>query len=230
MAQQGRQDIARLRETVALGHIGGGLVSQTQILTLGGLQAQPAVADGAADQHHVAQRGARAQHGGAGGDLAQHGGAEGQGPRRGRGVAAQQDQAIGVLIPAQAGGEGFAFGPSAVGWPGDCQEIGVGISALGGQIGQVHAQQLARHQVHGIFRQKVHAAHNHVRRDDQIGPVRPRQDGGVVQQAQGFGRAVGQGAQQTRDEIELVDPVPRGTRPAHRPLSDGRGQWRPGLR
>ena len=60
--------------------------------------------------------------------------------------------------------------------PGDREEVGVGLGPLGGEVRQIGAEELPRHQVRRIAGQEVHPLHDGVLGDDQVEP-RPRRDG-----------------------------------------------------
>ena len=52
--------------------------------------------------------------------------------------------------------------------PGDIEEIPVRLCALGGEVGQVHPQQLARDQVRRIIGEEMHAFHQGIGGDDKV--------------------------------------------------------------
>ncbi len=124
---------------------------------------------------------------------------------------------------AQARDEPLALGPSTRRRPRRRQQIGVSVGALGGEVGEIGPEQLARHQIERIIGQEVDPGDHGVLGHHQV-EARPRgNDRRVVRQAQGLGRAIGQGREQPRDRLELVDAVvairsghPWRSRPARR--------------
>uniref|UniRef100_A0A0N4ZJ01 LigA n=1 Tax=Parastrongyloides trichosuri TaxID=131310 RepID=A0A0N4ZJ01_PARTI len=175
------------------------------------LQSQPAVADGAGDEDQIAGPRACPADGRGRRSPAQHGGREAGRPRRLDRVAAQQGNVEDGLIAPQAGDKGLALGPAAAFGPVAGQQIAEGLGPLGGQIGQVHAQQLLRHRVQRVVGQEVDALDDGVLGQNQIMPRTRGQHGHVVGQPPRPFR-VRQRLQKPLDSLEFASDINRGHR------------------
>jgi hypothetical protein len=89
------------------------------------------------------------------------------------------------------------------------QQIAERLGPLGGQIGQVHPQQLLRHRVHRVFRQEMDALDDRVLGQDQIIARTGRDDRDIVVQAASPFR-MGQRREQPFDGLEFAGDVNRG--------------------
>ena len=99
---------------------------------------------------------------------------------------------------------------------------------LGDQVDAIARKvPLARDQIDWIGREEVYALHHHIGGDHPILSWTGRQHRGVIQQTESFRRAIGQGAHQPRDQVELIDRLARGISFSHRPAAADRGLWRP---
>ena len=65
--------------------------------------------------------------------------------------------------------------------------------ALGREVRQVGAEQLAGHEVERLVGEEVHAGDHGVGGEHQVEPRSAREHGHVVQQSKGLGRAFGKG-------------------------------------
>ena len=148
------------------------------------LQAQRRIADGAGDADQVARLGRRAKHHPAGRHLPDGGDRQGQRPLRLHGIAAEEragEIPRGLAQTRRECGEP-RFGPARPARRGQ-QEAGR-IGALGGEIGDVHAERLAGDGAGGILGQEMHALDQGIDGEHQIVPRASAQAGGVVLEAQ----------------------------------------------
>jgi hypothetical protein len=110
-----------------------------------------------------------------------------------------------LAVLGQAAGEGLAVGQGGARGPAHRQEIAVGNRALGGQVGEIGAQQPLGHHVQVLAGQEVHAGDHGVLGDHQVVARTRGQHRRVVQQAQRRRVAAGQRSQQPLDQAEFVD-------------------------
>ena len=89
-----------------------------------------------------------------------------QRPRRLHRVAADERAAVERRVLAERGGEGFEPGRGPVGGKGEIDEKADRLGALGGEIGEVDAQRLARDRRRRIVGEEMHA------RDQRVGGER----------------------------------------------------------
>ena len=132
------------------------------------------------------------------------------------GVAAEKRTAIARGILAEPAGEGG--NPSLIGSCGqrERKQKADRLGALGGEIGQVHAQRLAADACRRIVGKEMHAGDDAVGGEDEIASGRRRHDRGVVDKTEGARRR-SERAEIARDQAVLgrIHCV-RPTRHTHR--------------
>ena len=165
-------------------------------------QAERGIADRAAHEHAVTHLGAGAPHHAALRHAAEHG--DGDGDRAGRavGVAAEQRTAELNGIGAQAVGEIGQPVVAGLARQRQRQQEAERCRALGGEVGQVHPQRLARHLARRVVGEEMHAADNGVGLEHQVAARGRRDEGGIVGEAE-RARMGGERLEEARDQTIL---------------------------
>ena len=135
----------------------------------------------------VAFAGAGAPHHGAVRHRAERRDGDGDGAGTAIGVAAEQRAAVMRGVLAQPARERLQPIGRQAGRQSDRQQEAERRRALGGEIGQIDAQRLARHRVGGIVGEEMHAADDAVGLEHEIAPRRRRNGGGIVGEAERTG-------------------------------------------
>ena len=119
---------------------------------------------------------------------AERGNRNGRGPGRMVGVAAEQRTAKARRIFAEASGEGAD--PSFVGSRRQCQreQKADRLGALGGKVGEIHAQRLAADALRRIVGKEMDAGNDTIGREHQIASRWRGERRGVVDEPQRAGR------------------------------------------
>ena len=166
------------------------------------LHAERRVADCAGDHDAVAGLGGRAPHHPAMRHRAERGDRNRQRAGRVVGVAAEQRTAVARRILAEPGGEGGEPGLVGSRRQRERQQKTDRLCALGGEIGEVHAQRLAGDASRRIVGKKMHAGDDAVGRQHQIASGRRRQPAASSARPQ-RARIRGQRAEIARDQAFL---------------------------
>ena len=180
-AQRLAQRQARARRAVA--------VDQDQRLVLGhrepaqDAQAERRIAERAGHPDVVADLRAGPQQRLPAGNQAQDGERECQRAMGRGGIAAQQVATEALLVGHQPGREPPQPGIRNALGPGQHRQIAQRIGTHRGEVGQVHAQELARDQVGRVVGQEVDVGDDRVLGDHQLLPGRDIDQGGIVGQA-----------------------------------------------
>ena len=199
---------SRGRQAVAAGQVAVGVGD----LSPRGAQAQPAVADVAADHQPVADLSACAAHHPPCRNPAERGQAGREGARGGHGVAPHQSDPGVLQVAAETRRKRGAFRLTKPRRPHHRQKGREGLGALGRQVGEIDPRQPPADQP-GIFsRQEVDPLDDGVLGDHQIEAGTLGHDGGVVQQVERARRPSGQRPEQPGDFAEFIQrghPWPR---------------------
>ena len=205
-----RQSEPRLRQEITVEQTEAVRVGERRPLPEPQAQAERGVADRAGDVKPVAGADAAARGEAPGLDRADGGDRQRQRTRRPDGVAADQRTAIGRRVVAEAGGEGCEPVRRPVVGQREIEREADRLGALGGEVGQIDPQRLARDRVGRIVGEEMDAGDQRVGGDDEIAARRRLQQRDVVLQPEP-GRA-GERREIARDQFVFAGTVGHGRR------------------